>query len=1463
MFIAAFLFLLLLTSPAASAFSMQNAPPDQPEQTSGDSANPNEGLVVAAVRLPESDQRFKSLPQGSLSESSFSTLHEIFAAPHDTFHFHDPDGRWLSLRGLSIERLRQSDSSVLQAWNRTALASSETAWAAAVQKGDLAVAASIAAGWPLSELHLRLCLLRALEAWQAGENSIAAATISETLKLYSGTILQSRAETLLQPLQRRLQAASVATAPSDAAQSIPAPAIPFSNQQVTSTVALQQSFAAAPWPRPVWTWRESVQSRGAERQQAESNLLLSQDPQAAATLGNLQLWRPLCWGPWVICRTPARIVALDRRTGRECWLVETDPALREPGEEHHFGESEVLTFGSRDSRPIDLKQDTRWGIVLADQEYLWFVDRFPIYGGNSQQIDGDPWPMAFPRFNAMLPDELQPGSGGAGSRIVCLRLKADHADNPEILPEIAWTAGDHDFPYAVYSANRPVRAHQRVQQQSEEQPVDQFTDRLFCSGLAVSHNRLVILSESPDHELIEVDCLNRATGKLIWRQPIVLANPFREIQMAAGGRCQSVCMISGDLVICSIEGVVLAAFSTGDGSCRWMQALTPLATDNYFPDETLFTRCPFLPAASPNVIVCAAPWSASVQAVDTSSGRLRWSVSRRSDGADGPGGSPDILVAGLFEDQVILIGERHCRSLDLADGSQRWIVEISPCSGVPFCTAERCVIPQLSGGPIVVDTRAGRRVEQSDLFLPPQARPVGGALAGDNELIFSGTSGAITAWPKTGGNTPIEQIQTLLLNGEVVAAAEIRRSLADNSASVQQQQAATELLGEAWLLQSAADLTQSRLLADVPADVQLNSIQRLRLSVLQNSPPAIIPEGITEHTLLKLDGSWNVSPAALRPAPQPALITAKMLAELPLQQLREFVASVCLHPTAAGDGATIEATLAELAKRGLTETAEILAAAWWLAVVAEESSLGNRAVAEKYLRQLRSHNPDSAGLVDGAGNSDSGPALRSTGGLLASSVGKLQAVTALQLRGVGPAGNDPEGVDLSEVAPWWFPHHLRLSVASESGRHLLILDQADGGVLEQLPSNAGWTNPSIDFRQSSRLLSAPALVPLKDEHQLHMLALRPDGRIGMLWSRELSGSGFSLSQPESGPLWPGGFIWHQDGTLHCLHPLTGKTIWTRGLPQETPVSPLIFSRLFGDHEAIVVMGADGNSCERFRSRDGRLIGRSRVQVGRGTECGIVGRFLIYTDLNYQLHVFDGATGADILADEPAVLISRTQTEQLFASLPGNRILTISHTGELVLIDLLEGRQLFRVPLPPQETMAAISGIQAVEFQGQLLVVIENVGAGAGGAFGAFANGPFRLQGQIGMFGPGISEEVRKRPRGAALVIDDGLLCALDPVTGRIHWIQARYDSVLHHVGGDPTDLLILTESRYSQSPTPDGGLAELMNVEVLHPQTGTTLLKAGQIAMSRIHAAVHRADMKRIELFAVDGQITIQERGPR
>jgi hypothetical protein len=227
-----------------------------------------------------------------------------------------------------------------------------------------------------------------------------------------------------------------------------------------------------------------------------------------------------------------------------------------------------------------------------------------------------------------------------------------------------------------------------------------------------------------------------------------------------------------------------------------------------------------------------------------------------------------------------------------------------------------------------------------------------------------------------------------------------------------------------------------------------------------------------------------------------------------------------------------------------------------------------------------------------------------------------------------------------------------------------------------------------------------------------------------------------MPEPQTGPLWPGGLIVHSGDYLFCLHPLTGHPLWKRRLPQEFDYNGLLQSRLFGDQQAVMVLGSDGASIESYRASDGRPLRRTPVQIGRGTECGTVGRFLIHTDLAYRLHVLDGATGEDRLQSEPPIILAATHTESLFSALPRDRILTITAEGELVLVDLQAGRQVFRTKLPPSETMAAVSGIQAFEIGGRLLVQVENTVGAAAGGFGAALNLPFRQQPGMGMLGLG-------------------------------------------------------------------------------------------------------------------------------
>ncbi|MFM7059236.1 MAG: PQQ-binding-like beta-propeller repeat protein [Planctomycetota bacterium] len=1532
----AFLLLLALVCSSAIADELggiafcDEAPPTVPgakdaEAAATDTAaqaaesppdSPLEDLNYAAVRVPAAEDFLRRLPADELPESAFQSLHEIFSFNDDAFLIDPAAGRWQGLRQTALDRLLRAGFSVQQAWNRTAMASADVAWSAAVSRGDAAAAARVAAGWPLSEYDLRLTLLRALEAWHSGESATADATITRTLNRFRGTALQSRAETLLRPLKNRLQPAAN-----------PSPSNPAAPPPTVST----------PWPRSVWNWRELVRQQDAERQQAESTLLLSMDPDTAARMRSFELWKPTLWGPWIISRAPSRLVALDRRTGAECWWLSTDQALRDPSAPHHEDDSgEVIWQLSPGNQAgiIDSKLDSRWGMLAVDDESLWLVDRLPVLSG----LDPPSAPFTGGRLNPWLPDELQPDTGNVGSRLICLRRSVTASEIPvtasagtdaantavawEVAanspPDVAWIIGEGVWQYHVATpadpASDPVTPTRNApaaaaslsaprgpappstdsSQSDADHPASVAAPPLFASGPAVHEHRLLILSESPETEQLDVLCLSRSTGRTLWRQPLLQLALLHSLREAAGGVCQSVCLVCDDTVICSLEGAILAAVDLGDGHCRWMLPLTRLqsadagALPMLFPGEQpatgVPTRCPFLPVASRNVVICAAPGSMELQAIEARTGRVLWRVPRIVSGATGPGGSPDLLAAGLFDDRLILVGERHCRCLYADTGTQLWVVETGLCSGTPLCSPSRLVLPQLDGRPLVIDLQRGRRIEQSSQFLPSGAGEILGSLAGDDEYVFSGTAGVLTAWRRadvaaagdSGVNASVsldsspgdrtsgdraaeehalssrravlpklsstEKLQALLLNGDGRAAEDLRNRL----------QLSSELLSEAWLLERGTALDQSPPhgvappVVPLPAALSLTPSGQLRLQLIEavatGRPPA--DDLPANDGLQQLSSLWSVSLPALRPIrlPQPATVAA--VESLPLGQLRRLAESACLHPGESGSPETLSLLVQELSRRGLTTGAELVAAAWWLEAMTGSGGVVGAEQAAEWLRRIR-------GLEL--------PAIGSPVGLQSASAGTLVANAILQLRSTDAAAADPEGEDISSAAPWWLPHDVRLAVATETGRSLLILDRAGAGLLDQFPSESNWKSPSIPFRQTSHQLAAPAIIPLLNSNRLQMTALQPDGRIRVLWSEDLPGAALAVLEPQFGPLWPGGLIMHFADQLSCRHPLTGRLLWQRQLPQEFDHHGLLPSRCFGDHIAVALLGSDGDSCESYRASDGRFLGRWPVEIGRGTECGTVGRLLIYTDLDYRLHLFDPATGTERLQQEPPVIIAATQTESLFASLPGNRILTITNAGELVLIDLESGQQLFRTRLPPAETMAAVSSLQAVESGGQLLVEVENIGGAAAGGFAAGINLPFRQQAGVGLQGMGgIGEELRRAPRGVDLEIDDGLLCCLDAATGQLLWVQPRYDCRLQRVAGDPTDLVILTELRYGRSQDADGGLAQHVNLEVLHARTGEVLLKAGRITMSGVHSAWHDARASEIRLMATDGAVVIR-----
>ena len=335
--------------------------------------------------------------------------------------------------------------------------------------------------------------------------------------------------------------------------------------------------------------------------------------------------------------------------------------------------------------------------MASDSEFLYFVDGFAFFSG------GDPFPEnlvgrvirnrnGFPVIEA--DDELV--RKPVASRLVALR-RVDGA-----VPMVAWQIGDgQPYPYdpvakvaLVEAPPAPVTdaimAAPFAIGNNTEVPDETWLGHRFLSPPTGQGTRLFVLTQNDTQ--IFLNCLHRNTGQLRWRLPLAytdensLAFPDKSIFT----RRTSTCMVSGETIVCGLADGMLIGVRAIDGTLQWATAirdevsLTPQFQFGWQtpPEKTSISSPSILvPCISDGIVVCSNHASVSLYALSLETGEILWKSSRRAFGAGDVGRSPDYYVAGISGSQVILIGDRHCRSVDLQTGDQNWVVQIPVCSG--------------------------------------------------------------------------------------------------------------------------------------------------------------------------------------------------------------------------------------------------------------------------------------------------------------------------------------------------------------------------------------------------------------------------------------------------------------------------------------------------------------------------------------------------------------------------------------------------------------------------------------------------------------------------------------------------------------------------------------------------------------------------------------------------------------
>lgn len=1440
-----------------------------------------EVLQEKLLRVRERETFAQRLQASPVGDQDFETLLQLFAEPRDGFLFTAPDLPVQSFRSVLIGQLRKSPAQIQRAWDQMCSVVAAGELQEAMAKSQPRAFEQLAARYPLSRVSLQARLLAAT-GWVLVDQPEAALRQLEILKQeFSGAVLESELTSRQQSVARWLAQRIKQVSPASSINNL-------NNLQATNSVS-------PAWPVAEWTWSEDLWLRAGIPRMMTDQLITSYQTESARSTGEFHNWPVITWGEHCILRTPFRIVAIDQSTGREAWSLPTDtfkPPAKASASPLLMSDETPRSFDN----PLRVSGLQTFGALTVDGEFLWFLDHFDVFDGKQQNAFeeslGNPFQLTI--------DKADRRDERPATRLVAIRR-----NDQSHLPEVAWTAGaaaEHTYQAVEKISDHPLaqniidaattRTTQKSNRKSEteeprsENPRSGFEGHRFLSAPVVQDEQLFILSSFAEQTIL--NCLDRRSGRLEWQQPLSFHDPFEaqrhEVWNPADG--SNFCLVSGDTVLCTLADGLMTGARTLDGQLLWAMATSDAPDIQETPlfhmsldEDRVDSPAVFAPVTNGQVIVCCNPKSSSVKAVDIKTGRIVWQVARRAFGPGDTGNSADLYVAGLLEQQVILIGQRHCRSLDIATGDQQWVAEIPNSSGRAVCGSDHCLIPQSDGPLIMIQLSDGAIVSADDMLVPESGHFPYGALRGDGERIFVSTPVSVTSFKTVSSlfqpeitrqltdHVPVDdqvilkQAQLLSLAGRRSEAIELLKLAIHEArthgnerdhrvgqflAEMTLQRWGEELLANHDTPQNVGNTNQDlTLLAELP----LSSDQQLRvalLTLLKRPDVQVEAETVAELSEFPewklpvgITGDWKVRPDLLLNIPVRLNgLTQSELDNATLPALRTLASEMVVFPTSDAAEQWYSPLLDQLVRKGELSAAELIVAAR-LSAYRNDTSKSDRFRYD--LERLRSlviiPGFDPEKIYETFHPPDRSSASLDSAGLQASADIKGDS-TPLMHQAWWEMANFERGATISWT-PSWMKHRAMLIDGME-GVEFITVDPRDGRFRDRLTLPSALSRDTLAFRQASDGEAVPGLVPLTGSSEIMMISCLVPGRASTLWTRRYRTTESEDQSIEYGPLTASSLIWHFGGVLHCTNPVTGQDLWTRNVPlsAEVEYQPGI-KRIFGDDDVTVVMGSDLESYRRFRTRDGQELSSGRLQIGQATETKTFGRFLVYSDFESRIHVFDGATEQDILADEAPINAGSNSLDQVFQLLPEDRVLTVSSDHQIVMIDARAGKVQFRTTVKElvESGSGFVFGVMAFERNGRLFVGLEDN----------------RVRGISGMIG---------NNRGRDPQLADGLLLSLKPDTGEIQWHQ-RLDSVVFpEIAGDSTDLMAAWSMTNHVDENGDEQETQILEVQLIDSNTGMVKLKEQIVSSSSPFFCQHIAAESVIELMTRDCTIRFSARPP-
>ena len=1336
---------------------------------------------------------------------AFEALLELFAQPSDAFTPVLSDVLPESTYRLALQLLVSSDRQVRFAWSRSVEPIAVVAMKQAAADPDAVI--SIARRFPLTQTGMHALITKAALARSRGQLELVKALQFEFQSLYAGNSNSA--------LSEMNSAWGGGSDPGNASST---------SRVAGSTTEGIPDELSLPWPAPLWTWTESIWNV------PEASVFGGLNLAENRALYSLNTWQPVLADDTVFLRTPVRILAFDKNSGRVRWSLNTDTVEPKLG----LDASPENVRLQRDSSLAEILQMENLGTVTTSGQYVFFIDHFRKYTAHQNAGRFDFAPAGQPGL-LPLPESLKQVDGG---RMVAVRLQPN--------PVVAWAVGDvPDYHYHFSSDALPSRPARVAIDAADSGSFSksEFRDQKFC-GTPLIHDQMLFVLSSDD-EVVRLNCLAESTGRLIWEKPLIYNNDGRAavqqrfIVNYEQPQNASLCGVDGQTIICALNSGVVIGTRVTDGQLLWATSVRDI--DQTSPDGVNLRRnfgaamvtghsvnsIRSRPVLLPGRMIWAAPLCSTVQCLDTTTGEILWAVPRSVSEAGELEGSVDGYAITGAEGQVIMVGPRHIRALNAIDGTQQWITPLMAQAGRAFCNRKTCLVPLIDGTLAEFNLGTGRRAVTAALAAGVGNPEMPGTVVADDDVICVAGPLSITVAPTIESfrrNT--STLASVSANASVVqfdlARAELISGSADEGISGLQKIIAAPSAStaryeaEALLSETLLTVLQQSDVGTPPWSVSeaLSQLQRLPLNPSQQARLAIMRPSIDfpfqtvdpllATTTLPLEPDWqaraDVAAWGALPAVRASRISAFHEAEqLTLRQVEHAI----LFPEHVGDTKRQLSYAKQLVADRRPLAAELLLLSAYATAVPETQEILGREVIS--LRESFFASPVTGRTAPLPEKLD----IKLEETLALTSGSQIAIALGVSRR-------------LADV-PGWYNRKLFLT-----NRDIIATDMGAGVITDssRLPT-------SVDPVGLNQAFDVPSIVPVTSANHVGVVSLLNSDGPQLLWWKRVDRSASDISPIEVGPFGASYLIVTTGSQLQCFHPFTGQVLWSRRTTDDNSNQSRFWrtSRFIGDGEVTAMLGRNLKSCEVFRTRDGKRLAPVSFDIPRGQTPLVSGRNLLYQK-EQRLVLVDLLTGANKLQQAPELRIPAAgQARQL----SDHRVVTLTDELELVVLNLQTAETELKASVSGLVQLEQVVGMTAFERDGKLFVLLKDWNTARSQRSAVSKIGDIRL--------------------------DSGILCCVDLTSGKLLWHRDTNPCVVPRIYGDSTPLLLCWATQHPQyiweqrlgrgrNRSDESSIDEQSSLvlEILDSETGKLLFEQKNLSRAEPLRCVHNAAERTITL---------------